>query len=454
MRFLKLVFSKLFICVFFIAALVAAIIFLCLYIHSLLPVTAALGLYYLLSVIAALSLMLAESPSPFKCAWLVAVIALPVGGAVLYFLSYLSRCEQGEPTALPPPCGCDGALYFSDGADFLNGLIESVSLAKVSVRLEFYIFAKGEIWSRLCGELKGALSRGCKVLIIYDGLGSALRTPKRDFKALKRLGAQIKVFNRLLPLPVSRLGFRDHRKIAAIDGERVFLGGVNIADEYAHITAPHGHWKDGGALFKGQIAKVYEEIFDSLFDGIKTVENPPAPCGDFMITPVYDSPDERGSNYENAVAAAIYAAERRVWVFTPYLCMGDKLRDALIFSAASGRDVKIVIPYIPDKRLTYKITLACAHELREKGVDVQLYKPGFMHFKGVLCDGKAFVGSYNFDFRSMWLNHECGVYGEGELADGLARDFEKTLPLCAPLKPAGKAARFFGRLFYLFAPLV
>lgn len=454
MRLLKLVFSKLFICIFFIAALVAAIIFLCLYIHSLLPVAAAFGLYYLLSVIAALSLMLSVSPPPFKCAWLIAVIALPVGGAVLYFLSYLSRCEHGGRTAMLPPCGCDSAVYYFDGAALLDGLIKGVSEAEVSVRLEFYIFAKGKIWKRLDEELKKALARGCRVMIIYDGLGSALRAPKRDFRALSRLGAQIKVFNRILPLPVSRLNFRDHRKIAAIDGKRVFIGGVNIADEYANLTSPHGHWKDGGALLTGQIAEVYENLFDTLFDGTDLFKEQADARGSYTVTPICDRPEERGSNYENAVAAAIYAARKRVWVFTPYLCMGDKLSDALIYASERGVDVKIIIPYIPDKKLTYLITLTCARELSENGVGVWLYSPGFMHFKGVLCDGKAFLGSYNFDFRSMWLNHECGVCADGVLASELAHDFERTLGLCSPLKPPTKIVRFAGKLLYLFAPLV
>ncbi|MDE7087823.1 MAG: PLDc N-terminal domain-containing protein [Clostridia bacterium] len=230
---------------------------MCFYVHSLLPAAAAVGLSYALGLIAALCLLFGDSPSEFKCGWLIIIVALPVGGAVLYYLSYLSRCQKCQKAAALPEATCFSYEYFSDGAPFLDRLINLVSSAKKEVFLEFYIISKGHIWGALCRELRKALRRGVTVKIIYDGLGSALRAPKSDFKALKRNGAQIKVFNKILPLPVSRLNFRDHRKIAVIDGEAVFLGGVNIADEYANLSSPHGHWKDGGAVFFGQIAAVY-----------------------------------------------------------------------------------------------------------------------------------------------------------------------------------------------------
>ena len=79
-----------------------------------------------------------------------------------------------------------------------------------------------------------------------------------------------------------------------------------------------------------------------------------------------------------------------------------------------------------------------------------------MHFKGVICDDRALLGSYNFDYRSMRLNYECGVMGGEKLADEMARDFENCLALSEELgyKRQCAAKRFFGALLCLFAPLV
>jgi len=42
------------------------------------------------------------------------------------------------------------------------------------------------------------------------------------------------------PFIGSENGYRTHRKMAIIDGERVHTGGINIADEYAHMDKKYG----------------------------------------------------------------------------------------------------------------------------------------------------------------------------------------------------------------------
>lgn len=458
MRLLKFIFSRFFICITVIAALTAAIIFLCVYIHSLLPAAAAVALAYAISVAAALSLLAGDSPSEFKYGWLTLIVALPVAGSVLYFISYISRAHRSRRDVLPPPASCVSYEYFADGATLLDRLTALISAANKQVYLEFYILSKGHIWGAILRELKKALARGVEVKIIYDGLGSALRAPKRDFKELRKAGAQIKTFNRLLPLPVSRLNFRDHRKIAAIDRKAVFIGGVNIADEYANLSSPHGYWKDGGALFFGGLAEYYSDVFLQAFGEKKS------DCPQYMhpltekleFRPIVDDPVTKGSVCEDLLASAIYSATERIYVFTPYLCMGDKLKDALLFAARRGADVKIIIPHIPDKKLTFAVTRTYCEELAAQGVKIFEFTPGFMHFKGVICDDKALLGSYNFDYRSMRLNYECGVLGGAPLAEDMARDFESCLALSAEYeqKKRNAAIRFIQCFLRLIAPLV
>lgn len=458
MRLIRFVFSRFFICLTVIAALLAAIIFLCVYIHSLLPAAAAIALSYLLSLISALNLLSAESPAEFKCGWLILIVALPVLGAVLYFLSFFGRAQKAPPSEALPPSSCTSFRYFTDGATFLDSLISRISTAKKYVYLEFYIISKGHIWEAFYRELLKAQDRGVEIKIIYDGLGSALRAPKKDFKALEKSGAEIKIFNRITPLPVSRLNFRDHRKIAVIDDDAVFLGGVNIADEYANLCSPHGYWKDGGALFFGDVAFIFSRVFLSLFNGERADWSGDMPrlTGKYKLFPVADEPERAGSMCEDLLASALYSAKERAYIFTPYLCMGDKLHDALIFAARRGADVKLLIPAVPDKKITFAITRSYCERLAESGVNIYFYTPGFMHFKGAVCDNKALLGSYNLDFRSMRLNYECGVMGGGELADEMAGDFTACLALSQRLQPKkrGAAGRFARSLLRLFAPLV
>ena len=78
-----------------------------------------------------------------------------------------------------------------------------------------------------------------------------------------------------------------------------------------------------------------------------------------------------------------------------------------------------------------------------------------MHAKSMVCDSEAFIGTYNFDFRSLRLNYECGVIFGGEICEEIERDFSDSMRLSMPfvatkLKPFRSIYRFFLKLF---APL-
>lgn len=480
MQFLKFIFSRLFLCLLLTAALYAAVVFLCVYIHSLLPAAAAICLSYLLSLTAAARLLSLDKSADSGIAWLALIIAFPIAGAVVCLLTHACPPEGGG-ARLFPPVPCADYEYFDDGEKFLKRLTELIRSSQKRVFLEFYIISKGRVWGEICDELQLAAERGVEVRILYDYWGSALRAPVKDFKKLKKAGAKIKVFNKLLPMPVSRINVRDHRKIAVIDDDAVFVGGVNIADEYAHLTSPHSFWKDGGALFYGQTAHLFSEVFEELFgDGERTERprdgaagNAPVdgtggayPAGNasadagnarlFSVTAVADMPEAGGGVFEDTVASLVYNADRRVHIFTPYLCAGEKLCDALACAARRGVDVTLIIPAVPDKKLPYAITKIYAEKLSGRGVKVYAYTPGFMHFKGAVFDGTAYIGSYNFDFRSARLNYENGVFCTGGIAEEVESDFTACLALSRPIPEAKRGAlrRTARSVLRLLAPLV
>jgi len=428
-RFLKFIFSGLFFCIIFIAAVYAAIIFLCLYLHSLLPAALGVAIAYTLSIASALFLFCREGSNDYKCAWLAVIAALPVVGAIAYAIS-CTGIVKVKNEAQSAPSSCRSCKYFKDGTCYLKKLEEITASAKKSVYLEYYIISKGRVWGLLCKQLENALKRGVSVKIIYDGLGSVMRAPVRDFKRLVKQGAEVKVFNKLRPFPISRLNSRNHRKIAVIDGETVFLGGVNIADEYANISSPHGYWKDGGVMLLGGIAARYNEIFLSDFYGKSNLSEDSDGEREettFPVLAVADAPENKNRCCEELITAKIYSAEKRVCIFTPYLCVSEKLKAALIYAAKRGVSVRIIIPEIPDKRVTFEITLSFAAELSANGVEVYRYVPGFMHAKCVICDDEVLLGSYNFDYRSMRLNYECGIWTGGKLAEEAHADFKDSL---------------------------
>ncbi|MDE6585508.1 MAG: hypothetical protein K2K80_02365 [Clostridia bacterium] len=457
--------------IFLIAAQVAAIIFLCVYVPSLLPLAFAFALVWLLSAISAAFLFTRSGAPEVKCVWFVIIAAFPVAGALIYLLASVKHKPSGilnvkhtETNGLSRAAaglcgtveaGYSKAEYFENGTDFFKCAVEEISKAQKHVYIEFFIVGRGSVLNEFIKALSKAVENGAEVKILLDGIGSAFRLKKRDYKQLKELGAEVKVFHRLIPVASPKINRRDHRKIIAVDGRVAFTGGVNLADEYANISSPYGYWKDTGVAVYGSVASIFEGIFLASWHGKYEMPAPEIQHNEKRCLPFYDSPPRR-KFYEDALVWAVSSAKERVHVMTPYFCLSDKLSAALNFTARRGVDVKIIIPHIPDKKYAFEVSKAFAHIAGYSGVKVFEYVPGFMHAKCVICDDNVFLGSYNFDFRSTHFNFECGALFGNDVTEHVEKDFANSLALstqltAGKLSPAKRMSRF---LLRFFSPLI
>lgn len=469
MRILKTVFSLNFLYIFLIAAQVAAIIFLCLYAPAVLPLAAAYAGTFMLSAITAAVLLARCGGSEAKCAWFVLIAGLPVAGSVIYLIATSKGRQCGVlqvdagthnelgacANAMCGTCsaGYDSVVYFKEGATFLERLFYEIKRAKLQVYVEFFIVCHGHMFDLFLEAITCAKSNGAQIKMLVDGVGSGFKLRKKDVKRLKEAGAEVKVFHRITPFPRSRLNFRDHRKIVTVDGKIAFTGGINLADEYANIGSPYGFWKDTGLAVFGAVAKVFEGMFEAMWNGKAQIRLEGG--GKYSCLPYCDSPPYKRF-CEELYVQKISAAKTRVHVMTPYFCVSEKLAGALEFAARRGVDVKIIIPHVPDKKYAFELSKACAQTLAPCGVNFYEFTPGFMHAKTLICDNEVFLGSYNFDFRSMRLNYECGIMFDGSICDEVESDFISCLEQSQPLtegkiSPAKRFSRFILRLF---APLI
>lgn len=469
MRITRIVFSLNFLYILLIAAQIAAIVFLCLYVPAIIPVAAAYVCAWVLSAVTSVILLTRGDGFESKCAWFVLIAALPFAGAIIYLIAGSKTHTYGllkvksSPATAAGKCanamcgtceaGYDNAVYFSDGAVMFERLFSELKRAKIRICIEFFIVSHGKIFDLFLDALRCAKQNGAEIKMLIDGVGSAFKLRRRDVKQLKKAGAEVKIFRRLTPFPRSRLGYRDHRKIVTVDGKVAFTGGVNLADEYANISSPYGFWKDTGVAIYGTAAQVFEGMFLAMWNG--QYETEITGGGKYSCLPYCDNPPVKGF-CEEMYVRQISSAERQVHIFTPYFCVSEKLAGALEFAARRGVDVKIILPHIPDKPYAFELSKATAQLLRQSGVQFFEYTPGFMHAKSVICDDKVFLGSYNFDFRSMRLNYECGIMFDGRICEEVEQDFLNCLSLSSPLtdgkiSPAKRFSRFILRLF---APLI
>lgn len=329
------------------------------------------------------------------------------------------------------------AQYFPCGEQFFPDFLEQLKKAEKFIFLETFIIDYGEIWSQMLDILKKKAEQGVKIKILYDDMGTISRLPKNYPKTINELSENIEciLFNKVTAFLVQSINNRDHRKIAIIDGKVAYTGGMNFADEYANIDSPFGYWKDAMVKITGLAVNGFTKIYLDLFNAVS--KNPEKfsdyavaeeTCEDGLIQPFATNPFNKTDIAFHVYLDMINRASRYVYISSPYLVPDNDVISSLIHASERGVDVRILTPYIPDKKIVSRLTRANFYALMQSGIKIYFYKPGFNHAKmAVFDDEVAFVGSANLDYMSLFLNFECGAmfYG-GKVVCDLAKDFTKT----------------------------
>jgi len=281
------------------------------------------------------------------------------------------------------------------------------------------------MWYETLAILRQKAAEGLDVRVVYDAFGSMFTLPPGYDATLRAMGIKCQPFNPIaFSLHISdykMLNNRDHRKIAVVDGETGFTGGLNFADEYINRKKRFGVWKDTGVMLKGPGVYSLTVTFLKMWDyvsGTQTRYEEYRPRGEYeadgFVQPYCDSPLDGEPVSENAYRNVLRRAQKYVYIVTPYLILDNEMTTALRLAAQSGVDVRILVPGIPDKWYVYYVTQSYYARLLEAGVHIYEYTPGFVHAKMYVSDDKeAIVGSANMDYRSLYLHFEncCAFYG-------------------------------------------
>ena len=136
------------------------------------------------------------------------------------------------------------------------------------------------------------------------------------------------------------------------------------------------------------------------------------------------------------------------------------MKKALITAAHSGVDVRITVPFIPDKKYVYAVTKAFYTPLIKEGIRIYRYMPGFIHAKSIVSDGNVcIIGSSNMDFRSFYLHCECNImFFDKEVADDLYHDYLQTCAVSELMTEKSSKTSLFRKIYRsvlrFFAPLM
>lgn len=335
--------------------------------------------------------------------------------------------------------------YYETGDACYEQLKKDLLNAKKYILIEFFIISQGKMWNELYEILKEKTKQGVEIYLIYDSLGSILKKPKHLNEQLEKIKVKYVQFNPLTPLIRSYINYRDHRKIIVIDGIYAYTGGINIGDEYINLNSRLGHWKDCATRITGEAVKNFIVIFFKLWNinvekrvkyekYIEQIKNNDTTKG--YIIPFSDNPQNKANPAQTTYTNIINNAKKYVYIMTPYLILDNETQQTIINAGLSGIDVKIIVPYIPDKKLVNACTKSFYSLLLESGVKIYEYKPGFIHSKIIVSDDSvATIGTTNFDFRSFYLNYECGIWMHNTKEEKkIKEDFLETINNCVEIK--------------------
>lgn len=335
--------------------------------------------------------------------------------------------------------------YFELGEKVYEKMKKDLMNAKKYILMEFFIISSGKMWNEIYEILKQKRKENIEIYVIYDSLGSLLKKPKNLKKQLEEIGVKVLSFNPFTPFIRSYINYRDHRKIVVVDGIIAYTGGINIGDEYINENSRLGHWKDCGVRVKGTAVKSFITIFFKLWNENNDMQvdykeyisdTKEEQKNNGYIIPYSDNPLNKRNPSENTYINIINNAKKYVYIETPYLILDRETNQALINASLAGIDIRIITPKIPDKKLVNACTKSFYGELLNAGIKIYEYEPGFIHSKIIVSDDEvANIGTSNFDYRSFYLNYECGVWiYKTKTEINIKDDFMNTLEKCEEIK--------------------
>ena len=462
------------------------------------------GGIYTLTIVGIILVIVTDNRNPLKTVpWILVLLFAPIVGVVFYFFfgqnlskrRIISRRTRkrmtrhldengGEETSRIPeayaplaamlgttlhavPLRGSRITPYTTGREKMEALLEAIGRAEDHIHLQYYIIADDATGRRLRDALVVRALCGVEVRLLYDDVGS--RSVKSAFFApLRAAGAQVHAFLHVqFPRFTSKVNYRNHRKIAVIDGHTGFLGGMNIADRYVAGTG-WGIWRDTHFKIEGAGVAGLQTSF--LSDWSATTKcrladdryYPPQPrYTDNILQIVPSGPFGKWRTLLQADCRAIANARRRVWIQTPYFIPSDSLNTALQTAALGGIDVRLMLPKRSDSKAVDLATHSFLDDLLRAGAKVHFYTPGFLHSKLLIVDDTlTVIGSANMDFRSFEHNFEINAFVyDAEFNARMAAVFDDDRTHCLRVAPGERfnrprLRRLEESFMRLFSPLL
>jgi cardiolipin synthase A/B len=415
-----------------------------------------------------------------RLAWIIAILALPIAGVILYLLLGETRISGPRQTRgkeinarLPRPPGnyeckpedCDSAHWSpfalartvnhldttggnsarlaADSNAAIDEMVGDIDTARETVHGCFYIWLGDNNGLKLKDAFTRAAKRGVQVRLLADALGSRKLIRSAHWREMQQAGCHVRVAlpvgNPLWTVIRGRVDLRNHRKLMVVDNRIAWCGSQNCADPEFRIKPKYAPWVDIMSRWEGPVARHCQYLFVSDWiaedgDDIADLLNEPLRAGSGAIVAqvLGTGPTAEFDAMPACFSELIHCAREELVVTSPYFVPDEQLLFAL--TSASRRCVRtlILFPKRNDNWIVAAASRSYYKDLIDAGAEIYEYRPGLLHSKTMVVDRCiGLIGSANLDRRSFELNFENNIlFEDGDFAAAVRARQDEYLADC------------------------
>ncbi len=324
---------------------------------------------------------------------------------------------------------CVQETVFNDGEHHFATLLDDIQSAIHSIDLEAYAFHNDVVGQRVAEALIQAAKRGVCVRVMVDGVGSP-SWGSNFAETLERSGIETRIFH---PFPwqlwnwrrsmvrfplllkwmylLFKINFRNHRKVCMIDNKLAYIGSFNIAQRHLHKDKGGNSWRDTSvrlcAMDLSDLSQAFNVAWnhDHIKEGLRDIFQQIRKGSPIRLN---YTRHRRRILYKNLLQK-ISHCRQRIWVTNAYFVPDNRLLKRLKDAAASGVDVRILLPKKSDIIVMPWAASTFYYSLLKVGARIFEYWPSMLHAKTLILDDWMLVGSSNLNHRSLLHDLEVDV---------------------------------------------
>ncbi|MEO8454791.1 MAG: cardiolipin synthase [Sphingomicrobium sp.] len=396
-----------------------------------------------------------------RLAWIIAILALPIAGVLLYLVlgetrigsrrrvrgreinAWLPRpagsyeCEADNacgahwaPFALArtvnrlDPTGGNRAHLSPDSNTAIEEMIADIDGARETVHGCFYIWLADHNGLKLKDAFTRATKRGVRVRLLADAFGSRALITSDHWSQMRESGCEIRVAlpvgNPLWTVIRGRVDLRNHRKLLIVDNTIAWCGSQNCADPEFRIKPRFAPWVDIMSRWEGPISQHCQYLFVSDWigeggDDISALLTaaPVVGSGTVVAQVLGTGPNAEFDAVPACFSELIHSARHELVVTTPYFVPDEQLLFALTSAARRRVRTVMLFPKRNDNWIVAAASRSYYKDLIDAGAEIYEFRPGLLHAKTMVVDGcVGLIGSANLDRRSFELNFENNILFE------------------------------------------